>query len=497
MNRHNDTTKKRRHAGWSAGRLVGIPCIIGLLVAAAFHFLWQGRRLATAEFATVTRMAVGDTLQERGWLEAAGLVPVLLRSSGEVREIMAEGTLVSPGDLLVSIDTSGHLKDRLDGNEETLSQSSNRLMVTRYRRNQTEREARQNIIITGDRLKLAEMEYDEIRAGLRPEERRLLEITTELRAIEFEDAQEAFERQSNLVSRGLASPITLEDFERRLAAAAAAHEEAKIEFAVRAAPPREDEVLEARLAVERLRGELERGGRALERRLARMDAEIAEQVARLAEHRLIYDQTHEEYVGGDIYSKTNGIFRPRSFWDNGSRTWGPIRAGVGRGRFDYVGDVILPGVMRVRTMIHEADINRVTTNMPVEIRVPALANKIFTGRVRSLDGIGRDRAEVGLWGVEGNLSGVTVFSATITLDQNDERFRAYMSARVGIECLPVAERLVLPREAVGDYRATDATGRVRLENNETREVTGRYIAGAWFWVEDGLMEGERVRRVYE
>ncbi|MCL1888008.1 MAG: hypothetical protein FWF96_03960, partial [Kiritimatiellaeota bacterium] len=219
-----------------------------------------------------------------------------------------------------------------------------------------------------------------------------------------------------------------------------------------------------------------------------------EQTARVAESQLNYDQIHEEYAGGDIFATTNGIFRPRYFWDHTQRLWQPIRAGVGRGRLDRVGDVIQPGIMLVRTMVHEADIARVSTNMPVEVRIPALTNRLFTGRIQTLDGVGRDRAEVGPSGIEGNLSGVTVFNTSIVLDQNDDLLRPGMSAAVTIECLPVAERLVLPREAVGEYRVSDSTGRVRLENNETRVVTGRHIAGVWFWVEDGLNEGDRVRK---
>ena len=470
-----------------------------LLVAAlaAAVFWWRARHVATAEFTAVKRIEIGDTLQERGWLEAALREPITLGANGELREILEEGTIVKPGDLVVSVDTSGGTKDHLDRREEDVLIHQNRLETTKYRRIQTEREARKNIIITGDRLKLAEMEYGEIRTGLTPEDRRLLEITTELRTIDREDAEEAFFRQSNLVARALASPITLEDYERRLAASVAGEEEAKIEYAVRTAPPREDEILEKKLAVERLQGELERGERALERRLARMDAEIAEHVARIEESQLQYDQVLEEYESGDVFAATAGIFKPRYFWDHTQRLWQPIRAGVRRGYLDRVGDIIQPGAMRVMSMVYEADIAKVATNMPAEIRIPALKNQVFTGRLQTLGGVGRDRAEVGPSGVEGNLSGVTVFNATLTLEPNDGRLRPGMSASVTIQCLPVASRLVLPREAVGEFHIGNNTGKVRLENGETREITGRHIAGVWFWVEGGLDEGDRVRRHFK
>ena len=468
-----------------------------VVLAVAAVVWWQARRVATEEFVRVERIAIGDTLRERGWLEAALREPVTLGASGDLREMAEEGQSVKPGDLVVSVDTSGVIKDNLDRREEDVLINKSRLETVRYRRIQTERDARKNIIITGDRLRLAEMEYEEIRAGLTPEDRRLLEITTELRAIDREDAEEAFLRQSNLVARALASPITLEDLERRLAAATAGEEEAKIEFAVRTAPPREDEILEKKLAVERLQGELERGERALERRLARMDAEIAEQIARVAESQLQYDLVLEEYEAGEVFASTAGIFRPRYFWDHTQRLWQPIRAGVRRGYLDRVGDIIQPGAMRVMSMVYEADIAKVSTNMPAEIRIPALNNQVFTGRVQTLGGVGRDRAEVGPSGVEGNLSGVTVFNATLTLEPNDDRLRPGMSAAITIECLPVAERLVLPRGAVGDYHIGQNTGRVRLENGDLRDITGRHIAGVWFWVEEGLEEGDRVRRHFK
>jgi multidrug efflux pump subunit AcrA (membrane-fusion protein) len=148
-------------------------------------------------------------------------------------------------------------------------------------------------------------------------------------------------------------------------------------------------------------------------------------------------------------------------------------------------------------MVHEADIARVTTNMPATVRIPALNNLEFTGRVQVLGGVGRDRAEVGPNGVEGNVSGVTVFNAMVSLDQTDERLRPGMSAAVYIESLPVASRLVLPRSAVGEFCAADSAGRVRLENGEVRAVTGRHIGDNLFWIQDGLNEGERVKRNFE
>ena len=466
------------------------------LLALAAYYLWQGRDLATSPIAIVERRAIGDTFIERGWLEASQVTPIALDASGEIREMAEEGSIVTNGQLLVAIDTTG-LKDNLDRREEDVSMNKNRLEVARYRRARTEREARQNIIVTANRLHLAEMEYEEIRAGLRAEDRRLLEITTELRAIEREDAEESFLRQSNLVSRALASPITLEDFERRLAAATAAHEEAKIEFAVRTAPPREDEVLEWKLAVERLKGELERGERALERRLARADAELDEHTARVAESELQHELTLEEFEGCEKFAPTSGIFRPRYFWERAQRLWQPIRPGVHRWRLDRVADIVQPGAMRVMTMVHEADIARVATNLPAIVRIPALGNLEFTGRLQVLGGVGRDRAEVGPSGVEGNVSGVTVFNAMVSLDQTDERLRPGMSAAVFIESLPVAERLVLPRSAVGGFRADDSTGRVRLENGEVREITGRHIGENLFWIQGGLNEGDRVKRNFE
>ena len=487
----NKTLKKSPWRGW------GLATAAAVLVcaAAAGAWWWRTRHAAAPEFARVGRVAVGDVFQERGWLEASQVTPVALGAGGEIRGMAEEGSRVRPGDLLVSIDTTG-IQDNLDRREEDVSLNQSRLEVAQYRRARTEREARQNITILADRLKLAEMEYDEIREGFTPEDRRLLEITAELRAIEREDAEEAFLRQSNLVARGLASPVTLEDYGLRLAAATAAEEEAKIEHAVRSAPPREDEVLEWKLAVERLRGELERGERALERRLARADAELAEQAARVADSGLQYDLALEEFEAGDVFAATGGIFRARYFWEGAQRLWQPIRAGVSRGRLDRVGDIVQPGAMRVLTMIHEADIARVSTGMAARVRIPALNGLEFAGRVIALGGVGRDRAEVGPPGVEGNVSGVTVFNATIRLDHVDERLRPGMSATLFIECLPVAERLVLPRSAVGEYHIGNTAGKVRLASGETREVRGRYLGADLFWVEDGLDEGDRVRRVY-
>lgn len=469
-----------------------IPAVvIGAVIAAGAVFFFLRSSSEHVRWAVVERRSVGDFFEERGWLEATQTTPVRLGAGGEIRELIEDGTTVEPGDVLLKVDTTG-LEERLESQEEEVALSEMRQRVNRYRRSRTEQEARRTITITRDRLRLAEMEYAQICEGLTPEDRRTLEIAAEIATIDREDAEEAFFRQSNLVARALASAITLETYERRLAAAAAVEEETRIEFAVRTAPPREDEILDSRLAVERLQGELERGERALERRVARADAVIVEQDARIAEQRLNMQLTLDEINESVVTAPTGGIFRVRQFWEWSARMWQPVRVGVSRGRLDSVADILQPGAMRVVTMIHEADIGGVRTGMTARVRIPALGNLEFTGMLQALGGVGRDRAEVGPPGVEDNQSGVTVFNAAIALDRTDERLRPGMSALISIERQPVAERLLLPREAVGNYEDAARTGTVQTESGD-RTVRGEFFDDLWFAVEEGLAEGDRVR----
>ncbi len=471
-----------RQAVITAGCLAGIILLVVFLLRP---------RPATVR---VQEICLGETLEERGILESAATVPVGLGAGGEIRELAADGAVVKAGEVVVRVDETQHA-DRLQRREVEFVTDQMSLAVGGMRRDQVQRDAAAALVLASNRLALAVLEQERIQRGLTPAERRRLEVALELRRIEGDEAAEALAREQVLVRDGLASPASLDDAERRLVAARMATEEAGIELAIRTGPPREEDLLEAVRKVVRLQGECDRGQRAMARRLEKADARIAESQARVAMGVFEMAGASNQLARCAAPAPTSGVFRVRWFSDwRRAMAWQPIKPGVTRGELDRVADIVQPGSMRVLAMIHEADIATVATGRSARVTIPALNDRAFAGTVVALGGVGRDRYDVAPAGVEQSVSGVTVFNTTLALHGDDLRLRPGMSARIVIETVPAAPRLLVPREAVGAILGD--TAEVVRPGGRRVTVTGRLFGPSHFWVRQGLQLGDRILARY-
>lgn len=471
---------------WHGRRLAMMVACMAVAVLLALWLLRQ--RPATVR---VQEIYLGETIDERGILEADETVPVALGADGEIRELAADGAMIRAGEVVVRVDETQHA-DSLQRRENELVTAQMTLDVWKMRRDQVQRDAVAALALVSNRLQLAVLERERIERGLTPSARRRLEVASELRRIECDEAAEALAREQVLVRDGLASSASMDVAARRLVVARTAAEEAAIELAIRIGPPREEDILETVRTVVRLQGECDRGQRAMARRLAKADARIAESDARRSMSMFDCAQASNKLARCAVITPTSGVFRVRWFSD-WRRAMGaqPIKPGVSRGELDRVADIVQPGAMRVLAMIHEADIASVTTGRSVRITIPALGDQMFTGEVVALGGVGRDRYDVAPAGVEQSVSGVTVFNATLALHGEDARLRPGMSARISIESVPPVLRLLVPREAVGAISGENA--QVLLPGGQRVAVTGRLFGSRYYWVRQGLQPGDRIR----
>lgn len=474
-------------------RVVALLALVVLAVAAGVYLLRERPQLP--EIVTVEKRLAADMLYERGFLESAAITPVQLGATGEIREMTEDGEVVVVGQIVTRIDETAYLEQRanLDVDIETAQTT---LAIRQTEREAAEEEIVDTLVLASNSLVLAEMELDKIQRGLTPDERRELRIACELRAIELAEADDVVARERVWVAEGLASAVTLEDAERRLESARAGLEEAQIEYDIQTGPPLAEKLLEGMRTVDRLRGEVQRGQRAGERQLAKIDAELAEAQAGLRLNLADAWQASNEWAQCSVAAPTSGVFRSRMFsdWRQGG-IWQAIKPGVKRGRLDRIADIVQPGEMRVQIMLHEADIERVTTGMPVRVQVPALGNeRTFRGVLYNVGGVGRDRYDVSTRGIEQSVSGVTVFNTSIKLIDSDPAFRPGMSVLAAILCEPERERLLIPREAVGQREATGDC--VRMADGRFHSVSGGMIGRRFYEVTEGLQAGDRIWQVF-
>lgn len=136
--------------------------------------------------------------------------------------------------------------------------------------------------------------------------------------------------------------------------------------------------------------------------------------------------------------------------------------------------------MKVSVEVDEVDISRLALDQPVTIRLDALPDTIFTGKVREISSLARKKSN----------SNKNVFDAEIYLNELDERLKPGMSARCRIIVRKLQNVLSVPLDAV--VREGDKTV-VYDEDGNAREITTGISNSDFIVVENGLHEGQRVR----
>ncbi len=447
-------------------------------------------RVAWREYVVDSRR-IGSSLRERGWLVSLDSEEVETGATGDILEIADLGTRVNKGDVVIRIEDT-QARERLDEvNFNTLG----------ARQTRAQGEADYDYIacvesnalrLLAKRLETAKFEEEEARRGLRPEDRRLLDIELEIGKLDLEDARDELERQRRLLAKGFISQAMFEPYERRLATLEANVKEieARIRIEEKGVPP--ELLLELEGNVTRIRGLLDRGEKSMRRRLEFVQRQIDEAEANLAENLHDLAQVEEELAAMEVRAPKDGVLSIRGHYERQVGRWMQYRPGSKVYKHDRVADIVNPGKVTVEIMLHEADIDRVLVGTKARIALPAYPGRVFTGEILEIGGVGRDRADVAPRGYEHGKAGVVMFNATVSLDGNGVEFRPGMSAIVELIVEAPNAQLVLNRAAV--LRDGDAFFVLQQKGGQVQRVPveGRVLNESSFAVTAGLEEGDTV-----
>lgn len=481
-------------------RMLATAAVLASAATAMAVWWHAGTRTApTWDVQPVRAMALEHVIVERGVLSSRDAVPVLAMAEGDIIEIVRTGTRVDQDQVLVRIDAED-LRERVDELRLEVETARMNLDVHRAEYALTRLREENRLAVQGERLAVARLREAQVKTPLQPEDRRLLEIDLALAELSLEDAQDALVRQERLLEKDFVAASMVAPYRRRVRSAEARLEEIRATISLREKGQNAELVVEQEQQVARLEAQIERGRRAMARRLQAVTNRIVASVAGMNKDAYLLEREEAALHETETRAPTNGIFSVRLFrdWRSGGN-WQEFKPGISVRRTDILGDVINPGSMSVEFMVHEVDIGSVETGMPVRITVPALAGRVFDGTLVRLGGLGRDRYDIAAPGQEESRTGVTVFNAIADIHGADAEFCPGMSALVEIALAPAQEQLAIPREAV--QVASDASGLPgrAIEGTVVREdgsqvtVTGAFRGLLHFAVHEGLAAGDSVR----
>lgn len=443
------STKQRRRL--TPLRLMACAGLVGLgaavyLVAAGLGQKQQdrGKAVLTSELALVQRSSFDITTTATGDLRAQKQKEIRseLETESIIVEIVAEGSVVKTGDLLIKLN-GDPIQTQID--EESLRvESANAELIAaengfKIQRSENESKLRQARL----KLELAQLALEQWDKGERVQKEKDIELALDETAKELQRLKDQYEKSINLEKEGFLSRNQLQMDEIAYRKAVAAREKAELERQTyeQYQKPKDRKSKESDVA--EAQAELERTIQQNEIELASKDAD---RLNKRRQHQMRMDRLaklQKQLAACTITAPQDGlvVFATSTDSDfmNGQ---GPLQ--VGRRVFPNEPLIILPDTTRMmaQVKVHESMAGRVRPGQSASVRVDAAGGQTFLGRVDSVGVL----AEGGGWR-DPNRREYTVRIA-LNHDPDDAPLKPSMRCEATIILGTVENSLVVPIQAV-------------------------------------------------
>jgi multidrug efflux pump subunit AcrA (membrane-fusion protein) len=423
----------------------GFALLGGGVLLLALALLFGRVRSDPALAATVGRGTLSVRLTESGVLKPASSMTYRSPLGGRESEIVflvAEGTLVGEGDLLIRLDTTELERERVRAVRD-LRQVEVDLKLAEAEREDGVSDV--DSVVRGQRS----LELEETRAQLALAERKAERLTKEHAQLE------------SLRQRGFATQDELDEATFAMEQATSERELAR----------RKAATLEQSQPRNRLRAELQ---------LAQKEAQRENVRARVREAREQLKTVGAQIEGCSLHARAAGLVVYEDFLGAGQRR--KIRAG------DRVtgtqGLVTIPEVTRmvVEASVPESEVHRVGPGQAASVRLDAFPDRLLPGRVSRVGTLARSS--------EGALS--KRFDVVVELERSSPDLRPEMSARVEILVAEKQGVILVPVNAIFDREGVHVCHVLGLFGPRTRRVAIGDSNDLFAEALSGVSEGDRL-----
>lgn len=376
------------------------------------------------------------SFHEMGNMQAAKSVAVASEVNGKIISLVTEGKVVKNGDKLVELDTS-------DVQKEVRNQELNF----------------KNTVNDLDRAKAAfELLKKSNQTDLAQATKDLDYNKSELEVAKSEltIAQQDLEKQKRLAGKKLVPETQVQQAEANVRG-------------------KEGIIRSKQLAIDKAQLQLQLKQEEVRNKEAQEAGNVANVGFRSSMAKMMFDEVQKRLKGSIIKATADGMVVLEQTYD-GSGGRRPIKEG------DMVNPrqtiIQLPdlGKMLVRVQVGEADAPKVRIDMPVRIKLEAIPDKVYHGKVKDVSPL----ASMGMPWEPGATAGRKSFQVTIDVAEADPRtMKPGMTADVEFICDTIARTIYVPMESVveregktwvfvkqakDDYRRTRVTVGTRNDN---------------------------------
>lgn len=194
--------------------------------------------------------------------------------------------------------------------------------------------------------------------------------------------------------------------------------------------------------------------------------------------RLQVKEAEEDLQKMTILSPADGMVVYKKVWDTNGMT--KLKVGHTPWRSQPLLEIPSQNKMKVMANIDENEISRLKKELPVEIRLDAIKDTVFTGKVTEISTLAHEDDET-----EKN-----VFDIEILINEIDPRLKPGMTAHCNILIQKIENVLLVPMDAV---QIRDGKSFVLDEDGDPRQIETGESNGDFVVVKAGLKEGDQIR----
>lgn len=466
--------------------IVQLGTAVALAVAVLAGLDYAGNQSTTSvgeiSLYEVTRGPIDIRITERGDLRALDSVTMSAQDDVPLIHIIAEGTQVAEGDLLVRFDASKREAELAE------AESAHQVALADQNRAEEELEAQRDRLLAEiagyERdVKLAELALVELSKKPLPADLATASLELERAQVAFQNAKAKRESLPPLVDKGFITKETMEEAELGYYEAQAANQAAQFAYEKVSAGATAQEKQLAGLTMQTAEFALERARSGMESQLDSYAAGITREKANVTRANSLIKKAKFKLETTTIHAPRDGLVVYATIEGSNEKPQ------LGMIPFEGQPLIYLPDLtnMVVDTEVNEIDIGKVTIGGPVAIRLEAYPGAVFEGKVLKIGSLAKLKRSA-----RSNDSGVKVFDVTVKVDGTDPRLKPGLTAVAEFVVDHADEVVAVPLSAVasrgGNHRVQVAGPGGIVE----REVSLGASNDELVIVESGLDAGDKV-----
>lgn len=326
------------------------------------------------------------TLKEDGELKPVNSLDIkneVQAQNLKIEWVVDESTRVKKGDRLLKL-SSDEMREKVEMEEIELG---------KLRAGAQEAEEALKITISENESKLKKVETDlevalvdleKYMQGDYEKARKLIEISIKQTEMDIKRRQEELRKSRPLQEKGFITATRIQELEDELEKARLTQRKNELELSILEQYDLKKSKMEKEQAVTQAREELDRERQRAESRKKQAEAKLEDQRKLLAIREKRFARSQEQLAKCEIFSPADGIVR---YGDSGERRfWGGNR--IAPGEQVYPGQTLLSipdtSKMMVTTRVHEADRHRISDGLLCTIKVPAVPDRTFSGKLTKI-----------------------------------------------------------------------------------------------------------------